>query len=67
MWDNTPLLAACMYGHSEVALKLIERGADAGLSLWKKKDKQTHPTDLDLPLLYTLRSAQPPFFIDENC
>ncbi|CAK8997019.1 Ankyrin repeat domain-containing protein 50 [Durusdinium trenchii] len=28
MWDNTPLLAACMYGHSEVALKLIERGAD---------------------------------------
>lgn len=28
MWDNTPLLAACMYGHSEVALKLIARGAN---------------------------------------
>ncbi|CAJ1335405.1 unnamed protein product [Effrenium voratum] len=28
MWDNTPLLAACMYGHSEVALRLIARGAD---------------------------------------
>jgi len=28
MWDNTPLLAACMYGHSEVALKLIQRNAN---------------------------------------
>lgn len=28
MWDNTPLLAACMYGHSEVALKLLARGAN---------------------------------------
>eukprot|EP00438_Fugacium_kawagutii_P010362 Skav231992 [mRNA] locus=scaffold719:366654:367250:- [translate_table: standard] len=28
MWDNTPLLAACMYGHSEVALKLMARGAN---------------------------------------
>ena len=28
MWDNTPLLAACMYGHSQVALKLIGRQAD---------------------------------------
>lgn len=28
MWENTPLLAACMYGHSEVALKLLARGAN---------------------------------------
>mmetsp|Transcript_10975 Transcript_10975/g.26457 ORF Transcript_10975/g.26457 Transcript_10975/m.26457 type:complete len:399 (+) Transcript_10975:31-1227(+) len=28
MWDNTPLLAACMYGHSEAALQLIAHGAD---------------------------------------
>merc|ERR1712232_704254 len=29
MWDNTPLLAACMYGHSEVALRLLARKANA--------------------------------------
>ncbi|CAE7634618.1 ANK3 [Symbiodinium pilosum] len=28
MWDNTPLLVACMYGRSEAALRLIKRGAN---------------------------------------
>eukprot|EP00441_Pelagodinium_beii_P033455 CAMPEP_0197626912 /NCGR_PEP_ID=MMETSP1338-20131121/5681_1 /TAXON_ID=43686 ORGANISM="Pelagodinium beii, Strain RCC1491" /NCGR_SAMPLE_ID=MMETSP1338 /ASSEMBLY_ACC=CAM_ASM_000754 /LENGTH=456 /DNA_ID=CAMNT_0043197507 /DNA_START=52 /DNA_END=1422 /DNA_ORIENTATION=+ len=28
MWDNTPLLAACTYGHTEAALRLIEHGAN---------------------------------------
>ena len=28
MWDNTPLLVACHYGHAEMALMLLERGAD---------------------------------------
>ncbi|CAE7301825.1 Ank3 [Symbiodinium natans] len=28
MWDNTPLLAACMYGHSEAAVQLIAHGAN---------------------------------------
>mmetsp|Transcript_66770 Transcript_66770/g.145657 ORF Transcript_66770/g.145657 Transcript_66770/m.145657 type:complete len:432 (-) Transcript_66770:111-1406(-) len=28
MWDNTPLLAACTYGHSEAALRLLFCGAD---------------------------------------
>lgn len=27
MWDNTPLLLACHYGHSEIALELLQRGA----------------------------------------
>jgi ankyrin repeat protein len=27
MWDNTPLIVACSYGHAEVALRLIERKA----------------------------------------
>jgi hypothetical protein len=29
MWDNTPLVLACHYGHAAVALALLERGADA--------------------------------------
>lgn len=28
MWENTPLLAACTYGHAEVALRLIARKAN---------------------------------------
>jgi len=28
MWENTPLLAACSYGHSNCALRLIELKAD---------------------------------------
>lgn len=28
MWDNTPLLAACMYGHSEAALRLMAKKAN---------------------------------------
>jgi len=28
MWENTPLLAACSYGHSNCALKLIDLRAD---------------------------------------
>lgn len=28
MWENTPLLAACSYGHSNCALRLIELRAD---------------------------------------
>ncbi|CAE8639683.1 unnamed protein product, partial [Polarella glacialis] len=28
MWDNTPLLAACNYGHAEAALRLIAAGAN---------------------------------------
>lgn len=28
MWENTPLLAACNYGHAEVALRLIARKAN---------------------------------------
>eukprot|EP00927_Polykrikos_kofoidii_P063564 TRINITY_DN58401_c0_g1_i1.p1 TRINITY_DN58401_c0_g1~~TRINITY_DN58401_c0_g1_i1.p1 ORF type:complete len:456 (-),score=82.12 TRINITY_DN58401_c0_g1_i1:212-1579(-) len=28
MWDNTPLLVACTYGHTEVALKLIAHKAN---------------------------------------
>lgn len=27
MWDNTPLLAACMHGNAEASMKLIEAGA----------------------------------------
>ena len=29
MWENTPLLVACHYGHSATALMLLARGADA--------------------------------------
>lgn len=29
MWENTPLLVACHYGHSAMALMLLDRGADA--------------------------------------
>ena len=29
MWENTPLLVACHYGHDAVALELLRRGADA--------------------------------------
>ena len=29
MWDNTPLLVACHYGHEPLALMLLERGASA--------------------------------------
>lgn len=28
MWENTPLLAACTYGHAQVALRLIARNAN---------------------------------------
>ena len=28
MWENTPLILACHYGHAAVALALLERGAD---------------------------------------
>mmetsp|Transcript_32938 Transcript_32938/g.87626 ORF Transcript_32938/g.87626 Transcript_32938/m.87626 type:complete len:428 (+) Transcript_32938:56-1339(+) len=28
MWDNTPLLAACSYGHNEAAMKLINHKAN---------------------------------------
>lgn len=28
MWDNTPLLVACTYGHSEAALRLINKSAN---------------------------------------
>jgi ankyrin repeat protein len=28
MWDNTPLICACQYSHAEVALALIQAGAD---------------------------------------
>ena len=29
MWENTPLLVACHYGHAATALMLLERGASA--------------------------------------
>ena len=29
MWENTPLLVACHYGHGALALMLLDRGADA--------------------------------------
>lgn len=29
MWDNTPLLVAAQYGHTDIALALLKRGADA--------------------------------------
>ena len=32
MWENTPLLVACHYGHTACALMLLERGADATAS-----------------------------------
>ena len=32
MWENTPLLVACHYLHSELALMLLARGADAAAS-----------------------------------
>ncbi|ETV83867.1 hypothetical protein, variant [Aphanomyces astaci] len=31
MWDSTPLLVACQYAHSDVALHLLSVGADATL------------------------------------
>ena len=29
MWENTPLLLACHYGHAAIALELLRRGASA--------------------------------------
>lgn len=32
MWENTPLILACHYGHAEIALALLERGADPAVA-----------------------------------
>lgn len=31
MWNNTPLITACMYNREELAVELLSRGADPSL------------------------------------